>query len=356
MYKYIITTTLFFSSLFLFSNSYSCVKDTSKKSTSIDTNYIKDYSNYLNIKIATLARSNTFEITDITTGHALRYSINTATNIGIGASYRFLSFEIMFRPKAFNNDNILYGKSQAFSLSFKANMKKFIIDAYLMQNKGFYTTDKYNFTGDTTQLPDHVRRPDIVNYNIGFNFLYVFNHIKYSSAAPFSLTQKQLKSKGSWLLGAYSLLYSVTADSTIFPDTLAVNFKPEVQFKSAGSFTFGISGGYTHTFVIKKKWYLNFALVPGISVQGLRTQNGYTGTQYRSSDLGLSLHSRFAFGVNKEKYFWGLSAASTNFLISGSPASQINYKFGFIRLYYGRRFKIKNKKVDDKLTELENKF
>ncbi|MEK6882687.1 MAG: DUF4421 family protein, partial [Nanoarchaeota archaeon] len=46
------------------------------------------------------------------------------------------------------------------------------------------------------------------------------NNKRFSSSAPYNLTQKQKKSAGSLLLGTFGSLYAIDADSLIFPDSL----------------------------------------------------------------------------------------------------------------------------------------
>lgn len=325
-------------------NNFYLNKDSLKKTNGLDTLYVENLKKWLSLRMVVITRDNQFSITDRVSFHQLKYSINSNTNMGIGASYRGLALEVLYKPPGLNRDNLLYGKSRQFSVALKVNTRKFIGDVFFIHNKGFYTTTKYNFTGDSTQLPDHVRRPDIANYSGGFNILYVFNHKKFSSAAPYSLTQRQKKSAGSFLLGTYSLIYSLTADSLIYPDTLAQNFKPEVQFKNASSFTWGIAVGYTYTLVFGINWFVNLAMVPGISLQELTTESGIDGRIYDNFDVGISLHSKFSFGYNKKRYFIGVSASNNSYFISGSPDSRLNYRFAYFRFYYGHRFEIKKKK------------
>lgn len=336
-----------FISICFFSMSLYCTNTTKKgipdsaKST-IDTTYVEDFKEWLALRMVGVVRSNKFSITNKISNQNLQYSINSNLNMGLGASYKGIAIELLYKPPGLDNDSKLYGKSKQFSIATRANTRKFILDVYYMQNKGFYTSKKYNFTGNTTIASDHVRRSDIENYSGGFNFLYVFNNKKFSCSAPYSLTQRQRKSAGSFLLGTYGLIYSISSDSVIIPDTMVTNFKPEIQFKNASSITWGIAAGYTYTVVFGKNWFANLTTVPGISIQELYTENGLTGKAYNNIALGLSMQTKFAFGYNKKRYFIGISAAWNNYLLSGSASSKMNYRFGYFRFYYGHRFQIKN--------------
>jgi len=333
----------FFSVALYSSNDIFLLGDTIKKSKNIDTLYIDDLKSWLNLRMVAVIRSNKFSVTNKISEQQLEYSINSSLNMGLGVSYRGLAIELLFKPPRSNNDTKEKGRSNQFSLAVKGNARKFILDMYYLQNKGFYTTNRYNFSGDTTKPADYVRRGDIKNYAGGFNFLYVFNNKKFSCAAPYSLTQRQRKSAGSFLLGSYGLIYSISADSVILPDTMVTIFKPEVQFNNASSITWGIAAGYTYTVVFGKNWFANLTTVPGISIQELYTENAITDKTYTNIALGFSMQTKFSFGYNKRHYFIGVSAAYNNYILSGSPASQMNYRFGYFRFYYGHRFELKKK-------------
>lgn len=144
------------------------------------------------------------------------------------------------------------------------------------------------------------------------------------------------------MLGSYGLLYSITADSVIFPDTLVNNFKPEVQFKNASSVVLGVSCGYTYTLVFAKNWFVNIATIPGISLQEFNSQNAITNEMYKRFSLGANLQTKLSIGYNKIRYFIGISGSFNNYAISGSETSSIDYGFGYFRFYYGHRFDLRS--------------
>ena len=215
----------------------------------IDTTFIQDFHDMLNVRAIAVRRYNKFNITDNISTTKLEYSINDNLNMGLGLSFKSIGLEFQYNPPGINNDDAKYGKSTQYALSTGGNTRKFIYDAYFRYGQGFHTTSAYKIPSDTIGDPAkyaYIYRPDIINYNAGFNLLYVFNNKRFSSSAPYSFTQRQIKSAGSLLLGTYALLYSITADSVIFPDSLKRFFQPEVQFKNASSITWGIACGYTY--------------------------------------------------------------------------------------------------------------
>lgn len=331
-------------SLFIFISAISFggnnhVKDTTHIYKKIDTTYIENYRDKLNGKLIAVVRSNKFSIKDNVSQSILEYSINTNTNLGMGLSFKGIGVEFQVNPKGLNRDDNLYGKSTQFSLATSANSRRFIYDAYLRYNQGYHTTAVYRIPTDTTKSA-HIYRPDIRNTLVGLNGVYVFNNKHFSSSAPYSLTQKQKKGAGSFLLGAFISFYTLNADSVIFPDSLKKHFKEEVQFKDAGSINYGISFGYTYTFVFFKNWFVNVYLLPGLSFQQYYSTNAYNEKMHTNQAVGGAFMSRFSMGYNRKNYFLGLSAFGNNYVVNNDKKSSLTYHFGSVKFYYGYRFDV----------------
>lgn len=306
-----------------------------------DTSCIENCRNLLNTKLLLVGRFNKFSITDNVSGKSLEFKVNSNTNFGLGLTYKGIGIEFQFAPRSLNKDNELYGKSKQFSLSTSANGRRFIYDVYLHVNQGYHTTVGSKIPGDTTGALAYFYRPDIKNLNLGMEFVYLFNNKHFSSSAPYNFTQRQKKGAGSMLLGTFFSLYSISADSVIFPDSLKDRFKPEVQFKDAGSLTWGISFGYTYTFIFHKYWFVNLYTLPGLSVQQYYSTNAYSEQTKSKVSLAIAFQSRIAFGYNRPRYYIGFSAMGNNYTINNDKRSSLNYSYGSVRLYYGYRFNLR---------------
>ncbi len=314
----------------------------------IDTTYIETFRDLLNVKLIGVVRTNKFSIKDNITKSTLEYGINTNANLGFGLSFKGIGFEFQFNPPGVNNDDYKYGKSKQLAFATSANGRRFIYNVYYRYNQGYHTISKYQVPNDSANVYQHIYRADIKNTAIGFDLIYVFNNKRFSSAAPYSLSQRQKKSAGSLLAGTFFSLYGINADSVIFPDSLKKNFKPEVQFKDAASITYGFSFGYTYTFVFFRNWFVNIYTLPGLSIQQYYSTNAFSKKTESNVAIGAYLQSRFSIGYNRKNYFIGISLIGNNFAINNDKRSSINYKFGAFRFYYGHRFdlgKVLKKKV-----------
>lgn len=307
----------------------------------IDTTYIESYRDWLNAKLIGVVRTNKFSITDNITQNKLEYSINTNANMGIGMSFKGIGFEFQYNPPGLNNDDHKFGASKQIAFATNANGRRFIYDVFYRYNQGYHTTTTYKVPNDTGFTMEHIYRADIKNTTLGAELVYVFNNKRFSSSAPYNLTQKQKKSAGSLLLGTFCSLYAIDADSLIFPDSLRYKFKEEVQFKTAGSITWGISCGYTYTLIFGKNWFVNIYTLPGLAVQQYYSTNAYDQKSHSNTSIGASLQSRFSLGYNKKRYFIGISWTNTQYFVDNNKMSSLNYKNGCFRFYYGHRFDLR---------------
>lgn len=310
----------------------------------VDTTYIQSFRKFLSAKVVLMSRNNGFSLTD-TAGRNLSYKINPKTNFGFGLGYKGIGFEIQISPKAFGNnrDDNVYGSSQQFAISSSGNGRRFIYDAYLRTSQGFYNTQPYKIAGDTSGAVQYLHRSDMINFNMGAEVVYMFNNKRFSSSAPYNFTQRQKRGAGTALLGTMFSLYTVSADSVIFPDSMKNKFSSEVQFKNAGSLAWGLSFGYTYTFVFGKKkyWFANLYTLPGLAVQQYFATNAYSEATKSRVTLGIPFQYRIAIGYNRTRYFFGFAAMGTNYTINTEKGANFSYKTGTVRLYYGYRFNLK---------------
>jgi hypothetical protein len=339
--------TRLFLILFLVVSSHSFAFDRHKGKDSlhiyknIDTTYIENYRDLLNAKLIGVVRTNKFSIKDNVSQSTLEYSINTNANLGVGMSFKGIGFEFQYNPPGLNNDDNTYGKSTQLAFATNANGRRFIYDVYYRYNQGYHTTGTYKVPNDTSFSYQYLYRPDIKNTQLGGELVYVFNNKRFSSSAPYNLTQKQKKSAGSLLLGTFASFYAINADSLIFPDSIKDNFNKEVQFKDAGSITWGISCGYTYTLIFGRNWFVNLYTLPGLAVQQYYSTNAFSQQTQSNVAIGLSLHNRFSVGYNRKNYFIGISWMNTTYVVDNDKKSSLNYKNGCFRFYYGHRFDLR---------------
>jgi len=177
------------------------------------------------------------------------------------------------------------------------------------------------------------------------SYLYVFNSKKFSARAAFVQTDLQKKSAGSFLAGGFASLYSMYADSSVIPNELKDEFDPLLIFNQISVSNIGLAFGYSHTFVMWKKFYFSITLVPGIALQSFSVSYEETDELETGTNASFRMLSRTALLYNTEKWYTGFTFQDDGFSNSTNTQSKstITYDVGVFRLFYGRRFDVGRK-------------
>ena len=180
-------------------------------------------------------------------------------------------------------------------------------------------------------------------------FAYIFNPDKYSSNAAYTFSKAMRKSGGSWMLGGFISINAVASDSSIVPLAIKQFVDPKLNLSSVGFANIGVSFGYSHLFVIRKKWFVSFTFLPGLSQQKVVQTSSIDSTTTEYNSLSLRNISRFSIGYNAEHYYWGIQSYVESSLVQHGK-SQLFLNSGYTNVFFGYRLDTTNwrfmKKVD----------
>lgn len=229
---------------------------------------------------------------------------NTIIDVSFGHGFQFLS----------EKEN---GKTKSFDFQLHHNARKFMVDLFIQNYKGFYTEDD---RGENTNL-----YPDLKISQYGLHADYVFNHEKFSTKAAFNQSERQLKSVGSFLLGGGAYLTKIETDSIPLPNNRT----------SLSNFQLGISGGYSYTWVINNHWSLSGSVSVGMNIGN--DQSGIFGKE--KLEIYPTVLPRVAVGYATD--LWSLRLSSINNMIfsnySESENSNMSLISGNFQVTYIRR-------------------
>lgn len=236
----------------------------------------------------------------------LGFSINnTIISLGYGHSFSFMADKSK-------------GKTKSLDFQLHNYSQKWILDLFVQRYKGFYREDD--------RRENSVLYPDLSIRQYGGNIQYVFNNKKFSYKSSFVHNERQIKSAGTFLLGASIYKNKVKADSTLF-----YNNKNNLR-----NFQVGVHGGYAYTWVLKKNWYATIAGTIGVNFGGEKFEmllknkiEIYPSTSFRTS-MGYN-HSSWTFGWD---YIGNITFPSR------SENNNIGLHAGNIQLYAIKRFYI----------------
>ena len=328
---------IFCVTFFIFFGFYAKGQDSTLVKPFLYKNYVADYSDMLCVKLFGITKNKTITHFDHLSQQAIAYQPNENFNVGLGFVHKWLGFDLAFNLPFINDDDEIYGNSKRLDLQVNAYLREFVIDVHYQRYNGYYAITPWLY--DTNYNLDELRfpiRPDIKTFNTAVNLIKVFNSEKFSYKAAFIYNERQLKSAGSWLAGGYLSYFTMDADSTIVPESDIYEFDRTVDFRGAKYVNTGISGGYGHTFVIGKKFFLSVSLVVGLGPTFIRApENQGTGNRTEVATRGIF---RSALGWNSEKHYFGVSSVRTDSSQVDIENSWLSRGVNNFKIFYGRRF------------------
>jgi hypothetical protein len=238
------------------------------------------------------------------------YIPNSPIGFGLLVSYKNftlcggMGFNFLRDPK--------FGKTSVIDWQYHYYGRKFILDFFLQNYKGFYSR------GEDREIILH---PDIRLAQYGLFGQYIFNNKKFSYQAAFNQSERQLKSAGSFQLGGGFYYDHVSSDTS-----LIIN-----ERNSLDSYQLGISGGYVYTFVIEK----DFTVALGMSV----------GMNFGTESLGIkkievspNIFPRISTGYIGDTWSIGLSFVLNRTYASRNEHLNMLFDTGYAELTFIKRF------------------
>lgn len=261
----------------------------------------------------------------------LRYKPNTTLNMGVGATYRSLTLNLAY-GFPFLNRNEEKGKTKYLDLQSHIYTRKWSYDFWGQFYKGYYMKRSAIDGGSGYYL-----RPDMGVTLLGISAYNIVGHERFSYRAAFVQNERQLKSAGSWLLGAEIYYGRATADSALVPGALKDRFDQR-EVERVRFLDIGPGAGYAYNWVIHNDFFLGMAATINLNIGFVRE---ITPADSRER-LGFSPNFiyRATGGYNSERWMASLSLVGNRVSARG-PSSSYNYSFstGNYRATLAYRFK-----------------
>ncbi|MDU1892227.1 MAG: DUF4421 domain-containing protein [Dysgonomonas sp.] len=247
------------------------------------------------------------------------YRPNNPFGIGLGITWKNISlsggygFDFMRNKKK--------GKTRSIDFQYHYYGRKFVMDFFFQDYKGFFTEDE-DKDGVYTLFPD------IRLKQYGIFGQYVFNGRKFSYKAAFSQNEKQLKSAGSFLLGGGIYYNQAFSDSTIV----------ESIPNKLNNYQIGVSGGYAYTWVFKKNFYLSGSFSVGVNL-------GTESLKIRKVEVYPSLFPRMSMGYNSDTWSIALSGVNNRVYVHFEDKDKLSFDTGSLQISFVKRFRIAPKLI-----------
>lgn len=312
-------------------------------STLEEERYI-DYSDQLLLKVMSVVKANNLEITNTGSNQSLKLAPYGITSLGFGFNYKWLGLGIAFGLPPSAADKAKYGNTSRFDFQLNIYSKKFVVDAFAQQYKGFYIENPNQLTvWNESFFP---QRDSMQTFSLGSSGYYVFNNKNLSYKAAYVRNAVQKKSAGSFLLGGFVNIdyagFQSGATNSFVPNFFPKEVKDTFDIDAYVSRSFGVSFGYTYTFVFFKRFFINISLVPGLGSTNLTVYKQDIGEVNIRKGTARFI-GRTALGYENKHFVIGLTSYSTtgtidfqNFKIKPSTSN--------VKFFIAKRFNLKKSK------------
>jgi hypothetical protein len=317
-----------------------------------DTLYVQSYRHLLTVRALIHSKYNHISFKSQTNDNKFTYSTNQGLTVGGGFNYKWLGLNASFALPILKKNDAKFGYSSGFDVQALLFFKKWTGSLQFEKLKGFYEYHSdlifpiNNVIDDqgATSVNSNFRT---LRYHAELN--RVFNWRKFSTRAPLQHTEKQKKSAGTFLLGAYASLTNLQSDKGLIPIHLLNKFQLKGNYSKSDNLNFGINGGYAYTFVFGEHWYSTISAELGLGLvwnklyklTPITSNPSYNSNVITSTNLGIREKLFISLGYNNDRFFGGLSYVLNNNTFLGSSNINTIFSNGFFRIHIGTRFDTK---------------
>jgi Domain of unknown function (DUF4421) len=320
-------------SLILFSSYvYGQIPDLPIETYRYDTNYIANFSNLLAVRLVSPRRIYDFRLKNRFTKEVLTYRPNLQSAFGIGFTYRWLAFDIVFNPKWNRSKNEKFGETSEFNVKGTLYLKKHMLDVSFRSYRGMYIANPKDYLDPWDGIYPY--RPDIKIVNFGASYTVPSNSQKYSPKTTIQLDGRLKKSAGSVLFTSSFHLTTLKADSSIVPLEYKSTFTGQGEIEKLSMAMLQQSMGYAYTFV-RRNLYLTLSATPGLTFAFGTVQS--EAEKYNPASLNLMFESKSGFGYNSRKWYAGIYFIYKYQNIKLTDEYSFNSNLGEWRLFIGYR-------------------
>jgi hypothetical protein len=193
------------------------------------------------------------------------------------------------------------GISKLFNIGLNVGDNHYLFENYFRRFTGFH-----NSNGKVMDSVDRINRTYYLQPNMRSDlfmsrYMFFSNSEKFSFRSGFGCNYRQLKSAGTWILGASISNFSMQNDSSIFTHITRRFFNDYAGLKSFSSFNLSAHFGAAGTVVLLKAWFLTGYFTLGPEQQWRKYD--LTSHKTRLSYVSFSGTGRISFGVNLRKFY-----------------------------------------------------
>ena len=313
--------------------------DNYSKASKLNYEYIKDYKHKFTTRFYLLSESVGFRVKPTNQDVSINYVPNSDVKNGFAFFHKWYGIGLAIDNPFAGKDIARKGKSSIIDLRVNAYGSAIAAELSLQDYKGFFLKNMLQQPILWDPQNAYPQRPDMNIFSTSAILYYIFNHKKHSFRAAYIQNERQLKSSGSLVLMPSIVYLKMQSDSSLIPDfyTSAFQVNDDEKIENGQFWTYGLSLGYSYSYVFFKYFYVNLSLVPGAFIQhyDYETESGKN-KGHKMSALWLG---RAAFGFNSDLLYFGIGGIyGFNATRLNIGQTNFNYDMNQIRLWVGTRF------------------
>lgn len=311
----------------------------------VDSSYLISYRDDVTARFYFVNEEVNFGVHPPSGEDMLLYTTNNDLKIGFDVFHKWWRIGLAVNNPFAGSDRQEKGSSSIIDIRLNAYGNALALDLGIQDQSGFFLKNIGLISPTWKHGDDYPKRPDMHIFSMGAIVYYIDNYKKHSFKGAFIHNERQLKSSGSLIVSPSFVYLNMESNYTLIPSFYADQYNiPEDEKLQSGKFlTFGISAGYSYTYILNKSFYASFAFIPGVFWQTYKYKT-YANT-IKGSNPTFLWTGRSAIGYNGEKIYIGLGGIwgfKTTRLEIGQ--SNFNYDMNQIRLWIGTRFNMPRKR------------
>jgi len=307
-----------------------------------DTSYIESYRDLFHLTLVGVNKQTGLTLANVNSDYDLTFKTNNPFGYGVALDYKWATLEFTKTIRGLELRPEKKGESDAFAFRFGFTGRKYRFNFFIRSTFGFYLDNVEDYDPHWfSKQADYPHFDSLSSLALAVSVYYTFNYRKYSNTAALWQIDWQKRSAGSPVLGFLANVENIaTSSPLLLNDTLLItNYYPD--FKEGSSLKIGLSGGYMHTFVFKKRFYVHGALIQGFLYSRSLTEFYNDQSAQTANAMGASLYSRLTAGYNGKKVYGGVFFVSDMFIDDFFGDLYTLNTYTYLRIYIGYRFPIK---------------
>jgi len=305
----------------------------------LNPEYIKDYKHLYTTRFYLLSESVGFRVKPTNQEIPINYIPNSDIKNGLAFFHKWYGIGLAIDNPFAGKDVERKGETSMLDLRINAYGRALAAELSLQDYQGFFLKNMQQQPIMWNPESAYYQRPDMHVFSTSAILYYIFNNKKHSFRAAYIHNERQLKSSGSMILMPSFVFLKLQSDSSLIPKFYSDAYQvDEYEHVVNGTFlTYGLSMGYSYTYVFFKYFYINLSLIPGAFIQHYNYEA--ESTTNRGHKLTALWLGRAAFGFNSDHLYIGIGGVyGFNATRLDIGETNINYEMNQIRVWIGTRF------------------